>query len=680
MSTITFLVAASAAIPLAPQTTDKAPFSAERSWEIRRIGAPTISPDGAAAVASVTNWDVPADKALTDLWMWNTSSGEARRLTSHSSSEGSPVFSPDGSAIAFVAQRDDDKAPQLYVLPLSGGEARRVTNAPTGVAQPKWFPDGTKLAFLSRVWADLSDFEAQGKRLKEREESKSKAQVWDGAPVAAWDTLVDDRQLHLFSVALEGGEPQGITLGTGLELSRRAVPLEGSLYAIAPDGREVAFSADSNPAANTTNMDVFTLALGSKSARNLTAANPASDGVVQYSPDGKWLAYTRQSIVGFYADTAKLMLIERASGESRAVAADWDRSAANLVWAPDSKRLFGAIDDAGTVRVWELALDGAPRAVTAESSFSALALSNTPVPVAVALRQSFLEPPTLVRLDLASGAANKLSTLNDELLAKTELGAFESVTYAGANGDPIQMWVNYPPNFDRSKKHPLFLLIHGGPHNAITNGMQFRWNAQVFGSWGCVTGWPNFHGSSGFGQAFTDSINPQQDALPYEDVIRAAEWFAKQPWIDSGRMAAGGGSYGGYLTSILLGRQHPFRALVAHAAVYNWYTQMGADYSSEVRRFGPFWTPEQRKVFEAGSPHFGAANFATPTLVLHGQKDLRVPVNHGFELYHALLQKGVPTRLVYFPDENHWVLKAQNSLVWYREVKRWLEEHAFAPK
>ncbi len=680
MSTLTFLVAASAAIPLAPQTTDKAPFSAERSWELRRIGAPTISPDGATAVASVTNWDVPADKALSDLWLWSTSSGEAKRLTSHSSSEGSPVFSPDGSAIAFVAQRDDDKAPQLYVLPLAGGEARRVTNVPTGVAQPKWFPDGTRLAFLSRVWADLSDFEAQGKRLKEREESKSKAQVWDGAPVAAWDTLVDDRQLHLFSVALEGGEPQAITLGTGLELSRRAVPLEGSQYAIAPDGREVAFSADSNPAANTTNMDVFTLALGSKSAKNLTAANPASDGAMQYSPDGKWLAYTRQSIVGFYADTAKLMLIERASGESRAVAADWDRSADNLVWAPDSKRLFGAIDDAGTVRVWELALDGAPRAVTAESSFSALALSNTPVPVAVALRQSFLEPPTLVRLDLASGAATKLSTLNDELLAKTELGTFESVTYAGANGDPIQMWVNYPPNFDRSKKHPLFLLIHGGPHNAITNGMQFRWNAQVFGSWGCVTGWPNFHGSSGFGQAFTDSINPQQDALPYEDVIRAAEWFAKQPWIDSERMAAGGGSYGGYLTSILLGRQHPFRALVAHAAVYNWYTQMGADYSSEVRRFGPYWTEEQRKVFEAGSPHFGAANFATPTLVLHGQKDLRVPVNHGFELYHALLQKGVPTRLVYFPDENHWVLKAQNSLVWYREVKRWLEEHAFAPK
>ncbi len=237
------------------------------------------------------------------------------------------------------------------------------------------------------------------------------------------------------------------------------------------------------------------------------------------------------------------------------------------------------------------------------------------------------------------------------------------------------MWVNYPPGFDKSKKYPMFMLIHGGPHNAITNAMAFRWNAQVFGSWGYVTAWPNFHGSSGFGNAFTDSINPQQDALPYKDVIAAADWFAQQPWIDANRMVAGGGSYGGYLTSIILGRPHPFKALVAHAAVYNWYTQVGADYSYEMPRFGGFWTPEQQAVFKTASPHYGAANFATPTLVVHGQNDLRVPVNHGIELYQVLLQKGVPTRLLYFKDENHWVLKPGNSLVWYREVKSWLDKY-----
>jgi dipeptidyl aminopeptidase/acylaminoacyl peptidase len=654
-----------------------APFTAERSWQIERLGAPTLAPDGSFAICAVTRYDMASDKGLADLWLWRTDGSGSRRLTTHVASESSPLVSPDGRSVLFVAQRDEDKASQLYVLPLDGGEARRVTSVPTGVAQPMWFPDGTRIAFVTRVWRDLATFEEQQKRLDEREAAKSKAMIWDAAPVTAWDVHVDDRELHLYSVAVDGGTPEPITLGTGLELPRRAVPLESPLYDIAPDGKEVAFTADSDPTASFTDADIFTLALGSKQAVNRTQGNRASDAVPQYSRDGKWLAFARQSVVGFYGDTRKLMLLERASGAVRAIAPNWDRSADSLVWSADSKKLYGSIDDAGTLRVYEIPLDGAPRALTTQPSFASLAVAARaadPSRALVALRQSFVEPATLVRLDAQTGAATKLSQTNNELLAGTALGTYESVTYTGANGEPIQMWVNYPPGFDRSKKYPLFVLIHGGPHNGITDGMSFRWNAQVFGSWGFVTGWPNFHGSSGFGQAFADSINPQQDALPYEDVIRAADWFRAQPWIDAERMSAGGGSYGGYLTSILLGREHPFRALVAHAAVYNWYTQMGADYSSEERRFGPYWTDEQKKVFAQGSPHFGAANFKTPTLVLHGQKDQRVPVNHGLELYHALVQRGVPSRFVYFPDENHWVLKPNNSLVWYREVKRWLDE------
>jgi dipeptidyl aminopeptidase/acylaminoacyl peptidase len=235
------------------------------------------------------------------------------------------------------------------------------------------------------------------------------------------------------------------------------------------------------------------------------------------------------------------------------------------------------------------------------------------------------------------------------------------------------MWVSYPPDFDRGRRYPLFLLIHGGPHNGVTDGMQFRWNAQVFSSWGYVTAWPNFHGSSGFGQTFTDAINPHWDTLPYQDVIAAAEWLAAQRWIDADRMVAGGGSYGGYLTTILLGRPHPFKALVAHAAVYNLYTQYGSDNSFELPRFGGFWEPAQQEYFKSGSPHYAAGNFATPTLVIHGQRDMRVPVNNGIELYQTLLMRGVPTRLLYFPDENHWILKPQNSLYWYAEVRSWLE-------
>ena len=335
--------------------------------------------------------------------------------------------------------------------------------------------------------------------------------------------------------------------------------------------------------------------------------------------------------------------------------------------------MLAAIDDAGTSRVYEIPLDGrAARAITGETDFGSIDLSRSGT--LVGLNQSFLSPPRLVRIDPRTGKATTLDRINDALLDGIEWGTYESVTYAGARGEPVQMWVNYPPGFDRTKKHPLFMVIHGGPHNGITNAFAWRWNAQVFSAWGYVTAWPNFHGSSGFGQAFTDSINPDQDVLPYEDVIKATASLSAKPYIDASRMVAGGGSYGGYLTSIVLGREHPFKALVAHAAVYNWYSQVAADYgASKVRDGREFWNAPE--LYRKSSPHFGAANFKTPTLVIHGAQDFRVPVNHGIELFNTLQNRGVDSRLIYFPDENHWVLKPANSLYWYAEVRQWIDRY-----
>jgi dipeptidyl aminopeptidase/acylaminoacyl peptidase len=338
----------------------------------------------------------------------------------------------------------------------------------------------------------------------------------------------------------------------------------------------------------------------------------------------------------------------------------------------DGKSLLGSIDDAATRRVYRIdAGSGKATPVTKESSFASLAMSRSGRPL-VALRESFSEPPTLVRLDPATGQASKLSSFNDALLAGVELARHESVSYPGSDGKPIQMWIGYPPGFDRTKKYPLYFLLHGGPHSGITDGFAWRWNTQVFAGWGYVVAWHNFHGSSGFGEAFAASIDPDWVTKPYRDTIAAAEWFARQSWIDPARMAAGGGSYGGYLASVLLGRPHPFKTLVVHAGVSDRYTQYASDHGGSKKRFGEFWEDEAR--FRNVSPNLSAASFATPTLVIHGGLDYRVPDAEGFELFNILQNRGVKSTLVYFPNENHWVLKAQNSLFWYETTRKWLRD------
>jgi dipeptidyl aminopeptidase/acylaminoacyl peptidase len=352
---------------------------------------------------------------------------------------------------------------------------------------------------------------------------------------------------------------------------------------------------------------------------------------------------------------------------------DWDRSADGLVWAQDSDGLFGAIDDAGTRRVYFLPLsDDAPVAITEKTDFDQLNIASGGT--LVARNQSAVYPPRIVQIDTERNTTRRLDSFNDAALADVDVGTYESVTYAGAEGAEIQMWVHYPPGFDPKKKYPLFLLIHGGPHGAVTDDFHFRWNAQTFASWGYVTAWPNFHGSSGFGQDFTDSINPDWVTKPYTDVIAAAEWLMKKPWIDSERVVAGGGSYGGYLSTILLGREHPFNALVIHAAVYDLYAQTSADFAVHDQRFGPYW--EKPELYRDISPHYFADRFETPSLIIHGQLDLRVPVGQAFELFRALQTRGVESRLVYYPDENHWVLTRDNSIRWYGEVQNWVKRFA----
>jgi dipeptidyl aminopeptidase/acylaminoacyl peptidase len=408
-------------------------------------------------------------------------------------------------------------------------------------------------------------------------------------------------------------------------------------------------------------------------ALNLTVDNPADDTNPRYSPDGRLLAFGRQLIRDFYADRVRLTVFDRRTRETRSLGGEWDRSATEFVWSPDSRALFGTAEDAGSRRVFRFDLSGsAPAAVTQGTSYSDLAIAGNG-PVIVALRSSFTEPPALVSVIPRTGAATRLADFNDVALARLAQGRAESVQYSGANGDPVQMWVVYPPGFTPERRWPLLMLLHGGPHDSVTDAMQWRWNAQVFAGWGYVVAWPNFHGSSGFGQAFAEAAAGEWAELPYQDTVRAADWFASQPWIDPERMAAGGGSYGGYLAAILLGRKHPFRTLIAHAPVYDLFGQYASDKGANLRRFGEQWTDRER--FERNSPHLAAGQFSTPTLVIHGELDRRVPVAQGLALFNTLQNRGIESRLLYFPDENHWIEKPQNSLFWYASIREWLERH-----
>ena len=657
-------------LPLIALAQDDSSLSVERLWQLERIGQPVTSNDGRFIVAPVTKYDVKADKGHTRLWLFSADGKQQTPLTAEGLRASEPVFSADGNSLAFISQRDKDDAGQIYLLSMTTpGEAQRLTEVPTGVHGIKWV--GKHLYFISRIWPEKS-WDEMAAHIKAEKDNKMSAKQWNALPYSYFDHWIDEnRQAHLFRIAATGGDVQPVTQPLGLELPRETQGSDD--YDIDAKEQYVAFSANGSSNRVDPNIDIFIARIGSDKADNLTNANPAADFNPSFSPNGKTLAFSSQSIPGFYADTARLQLYDVAAKKQRELTTNWDRSVSGFVWAADGKGFYASIDDAAVRRLYYIdAKNGKPRAITQTTSFGqpALAAKNQ----LVATNDSFMYPARLVLVDSKNGKTRRLDSFNDEVLAQAKLGSYESVTYKGADGADIQMWLHYPPGFDKSKKYPLFLLIHGGPHNAIGDSFSYRWNAQTFASWGYVTAWPNFHGSSSFGQEFADAINPDWRSKPLADIQAATKWFEQQSWIDTERMVAGGASYGGYLTSVLLGTEHPFKALLIHAAVYNMYSQMAADFAVHSTRFGGFW--QNPDIYKNISPHYHADKFNTPTLVIHGQLDYRVPVGQGFELFRTLQTRGVESRMIYFPDENHWILKPNNSIYWYNQVKDWMSKFA----
>jgi dipeptidyl aminopeptidase/acylaminoacyl peptidase len=639
-------------------------------WKIERPAQPTLSPDGAQACVSVSTYDMEDNKGRTSLWLLSTFGGEPRRLTHAGEKDGEPRWSPDGSAIAFVAKREDDDETQLYLIAPDGGEARRVTTLATGVSCIKWFPDSKRVAFVSWVWPDTKGAQAQAKRLKARKDDPVKAHIAEHSAYRFWDHwITDGRVPHLFVADVESGKVRDLFAGTAWELPWNDTASHH--YDIAPDGAEIAFTYD--PIAEKRfdhDYHVAAIDVRTRKVTPLTDRSPLSHASPRYSPDGKWIALFTQDLRKSPVAADQVALIDRRKKGVKVITAGWDRSiAAPLAWADDSAALVFHAEDGARTHLFRFPLGAKQPAVIAHGG--TVGDFDVSGGMTVFVRNTMGSPPAVFALD-ASGTERSIESFNAKRMAKFRFGKVEEHFIKGWKGERVQMWVIYPPDFDPKKKWPLLHNIHGGPHSAWGDNFHFRWNNHVFAAQGYVVVCVNYHGSSSFGQKYLESIEHELGKRELADVEAGTDYMLKQGFIDKERLLAAGGSYGGYMVAWMNAHTDRYKAYVCHAGCFDWVAMFSDDaWYWHPKEVGAFYWDDSPKV-EAQNPRAHAKGMKTPTLVIHGALDYRVPDSQGLAYYNTLKAKGVPARLVFFPDENHWILKPRNSKLWYDEFFAWL--------
>ena len=655
-------------------------------WGLARVGLPSLSPDGAQAVLSVTRHDMEKNSASSTLWLLSTLGGEPRSLTSAgspASKDGQPQWSPAGDQVAFIAKREQegekDGAPQLYLIAPDGGEARRLTSLATGVEAFKWFPDGKRIAFVSWVWPELKGGAAQAKALKAEQDRKDSAYVTEEALYRFWDHHIPmGRVPHLHVVELASGRVRDVFEGTPYELSR-AEP-DAHSFDISPDGRRLVFAYDPAPQKRLDGRQALVeLSWRSGQAQTLLRDADWDFSAPVYSHAGQHLAFLASHQGLKHTMPAQLAVLDT-HGHWAVVSEDWDHEvAAPLRWDEDDLGVLLCAEDRGRRHLWRFDLKTCFAHILCEGGH--VGGFDLQAGTLVVQHDSVQHPPRISLL-AREGEADEaqllpLEQFNDAALAGLRFGAHEEIWFKGALGEQVQMWLVYPPGFDARKKYPLLHVIHGGPHTAFGDSWHWRWNHQAMAAQGYVVACVNYHGSSSFGHAFGDAITTRWGELELQDVEAATDWLLKKPWVDRQRVFASGGSYGGYMVAWMNGhvKKGRYQAYVCHAGCFDWQAMFAADaYDWFPKELGAAYWLDPAKV-AAQSPHGFAQHFNTPTLVIHGQLDYRVPDAQGLAYYNTLKAQGIDSRLVWFPDENHWVLKPRNSQLWYREFFDWLERH-----
>lgn len=655
-----------------PAISQKRAISIEDLWSVRRIGTVVLSPDGDWIAYTITEYNMDQNTENTDIYLVSSMGGSARQLTTHTEYDGKPCWSPDGSLLAFISTRGG--TPQIYVLPMDGGEAQKVSDIPTGIDDFIWSPDGKYFAFHTKVYPNVVSVDSSARIDCEKADSPIQARIIDRLLYRHWNRWLEGKRSHLFVMSSAGGQAWDVTPG---DFDTPPISLGSHRdFIFSPNGEEIAFVRNTDPVvAISTNNDIFVVPSKGGTIRRITS-NPANDNQPVYSPEGKYIAYRAMHRSGFESDQYDLMLYDWMTGYIRNLTSDFDLSVGEILWGPTDERIYFNSANQGRIAIFSIEIKS--------GKIKGLIHTDCNTNLVVAPDESGLYfkrtkislPYEIFWCDEKGENSFQLTFTNGDLLKELEMNDVEDFWFPSFDGKVIHGLLLKPPFFDPAKKYPAVILIHGGPQGSWNDEFHYRWNAQMFASPGYIVVMINFRGSRGYGQDFCDAVSKDWGGGPYKDIMFGLDYVIKEyPFIHPEKVAAAGASYGGYMVNWIAGRTDRFKCLVSHAGIANPF----AFYGATEELWFPEWefggTPyDNSRLYERWSPLRYAKNFTTPTLIIHGEKDFRASVDQGLQMFTALQRRNVQSRLLYFPDEGHFVLKPQNSQLWWKTVLEWIEQ------